>query len=77
MLAQQFEAQHSPACNDNGVFAPRRRAEPLDIVKVAAELSGSISVSYVADGVVMISSGREHAERTSGIAGEPLRLTAR
>jgi len=65
MLAQQLEAQASPACNDNGVFAPRRRAEPLDIVKVAAELSGWISLGYLADGVLMIASGREHGERTS------------
>jgi hypothetical protein len=71
MLAQQFEAQHSPACNDNGVFAPRRRAEPLDIVKVAAELSGWISESYIADGVLMIASRREHLERT--VASRPSR----
>jgi hypothetical protein len=65
MLAQQLEARHAPACNDNGVFAPRLRAEPLDILKVAAELSGWTSVTYAADGVLMIASGREHGERTS------------
>ena len=65
MLARQLEARHSPACNDNGQFAPRRRAEPLNILKIAAELSGWISVSYVADGVLMISPGREPDERTS------------
>jgi hypothetical protein len=65
MLARQLEAQPFPGCNDNGQFARRRRAEPLSILKVATELSGWISVSYVADGVLMISSGREHVERTS------------
>jgi hypothetical protein len=65
MLARQIEAQPSPAYNDNGQFAPRRRAEPLNILKAAAELSAWISVSYVADGVLIISSGREHAERPS------------
>ena len=65
MFARQPEAQPSPACNDNGEFAPRRRAEPLSIIKVAAELSAWISVSYVADGVLMISSGREPEERPS------------
>ncbi len=68
MLVRQLEAQPSPACNDNGEFAPRRRAAPPSILKVAAELSGSISVSYVADGVLMISSGQEHVERTSASA---------
>jgi hypothetical protein len=65
MFAQQLEAQPSPACNDNGEFARRRRAEPLSILKVAAKLFGWISFTYVADGVLMISSGREHAEHAS------------
>jgi hypothetical protein len=65
MLAQQLEAQPSPACNDNGEFARRRRDEPLSILKVAAELSRWILVSYIADGVLMISSGREQAGRTA------------
>ena len=65
MLARQLEAQHSLACNDNGEFAPRRRTEPLNMLKVAAELSAWISVSYVADGGLMISSGREPEERPS------------
>ena len=65
MLAQQLEARHSPACNDNGEFAPRRRAAPLDILKVATKLSGWMSLTYLADGVLMISSGREHVERTA------------
>jgi hypothetical protein len=58
MFAQQLTAQPSPACNDNGEFAPRRRAEPLSIIKVAVELSGWISVGSIADGVLMISSGQ-------------------
>jgi hypothetical protein len=65
MLAQQLEAQPLPICNDNGRFAPRRRGAPLDILRVAAELFGWISLTYVADGVLMISSGREHAKRIS------------
>ena len=65
MLARQLEAQPFPACNDNGEFALHRRAAPLNILKVATELSGWISVSYVADGVLMICSGREPVKRTS------------
>jgi hypothetical protein len=65
MLAQQLEARPSPPCNDNGEFAHRRRAAPPSILKVAAELSGWISVGYIADGVLMISSGREQAGRTA------------
>ena len=65
MFAQQLTAQPSPACNDNGEFAPRRRAEPQSILKVAAELSGWMSLTHVADGVLMISSGREQAGRTA------------
>ena len=65
MLVRQLEARPSPACNDNGEFAPLRRAEPLSILKVATELSGWISVGYVANGVLTVSSGREHVERTA------------
>ena len=74
MLARQLEAQHSPACNDNGQFAPRRSAAPPPPPQVcsgAVRLDlGELRRRRRGDDLV----GREHAERTSGIAGEPPRL---
>jgi len=55
MLPRQDQRGHTPACNDNSLFSCKRHPMPLSgIVWVATEVSGSVALSYVADGVLII-----------------------
>ncbi len=63
MLARHHRTRRSPACNDNGAFARPRTAPPQSILKIAAEVCGSISLSYVADGVTVIARGEQGGSR--------------
>ncbi len=56
MLPRHDQHRHAPACNDNGPFSGYRRdLLPLsNIVRVATEVAGSVALSYVADGVLII-----------------------
>ena len=55
MLPRQDQRRHTPACNDNGLFSCKRHPMRLSsIVRVATEVSGSVALSYVAEGVLII-----------------------
>ncbi len=54
MLARKLQTR-TTACNDNGVFVPSRtRAFGSSILNAAVETAGSVSLNYVADGVMII-----------------------
>ena len=57
MVARQNRQAHTPACNDNGPVLILCRATPephSTILRVASLLAGVVSVSYVAEGVLLI-----------------------
>jgi hypothetical protein len=60
MLARKHQHPRTTACNDNG-FIPMGRRDaraPLPtILRVATEATGPIALSYVADGVLIITRG--------------------
>ena len=61
MVAQQNQRAHTPACNDNGPVLILCRATPeprSPILRVASLLAGVVSVSYVAEGVLLITPGK-------------------
>jgi len=48
---------HTPACNDNGLFAALRfnpTPKAANIVQIATEVAGPISASCVVDGVLIL-----------------------
>jgi hypothetical protein len=56
--ASHVQKLTDPACNDNGVFGLLPRPTPLlGILAVAAQVAGPVSVSHVADGVMIIAPG--------------------
>ena len=59
MIARQLQCSRTTACNDNGVIASGRNAVgPVPtILRVAIGAGRPIALSYVADGVVIISRG--------------------
>jgi hypothetical protein len=59
MLARKHQHPRTTACNDNGFIPMRREARaPLPtILRVATEAIGPIALSYVADGVLIITRG--------------------
>ena len=59
MFARKYQRPRTTACNDNGFITLRRDARaPLPtILRVATEAAGPISLSYVADGVLIITRG--------------------
>ena len=64
-MFQQLSDSLTPACNNNGSFFRRRThrvAFPSGILRIASDTAGSICLSYVAQGVFIISS----QEPTSG-----------
>ena len=68
MFARQNQRQPARACNDNGLFSAIRQhnpASPLSIVRVAIDLGQSISLTYLADGVLIIGPGAEQDSRPS------------
>lgn len=57
MLAQRRPSHHTPACNDNGPFSAIRSnaTAPLsNIVRIATQVAGPVTVSYMAEGVLII-----------------------
>ena len=57
MLARRRPSHHTPACNDNGPFSAVRSnatAPLVNIIRVATDTAGPITVSYVAEGVLII-----------------------
>ena len=61
MVARQNRRAHKPACNDNGPVLILCRATPeprSTILGVASLLTGVVSVSYVAEGVLLIAPGK-------------------
>src|SRR3954454_4882329 len=57
MVARQNRQAHTPACNDNGPVLILCRATPeprSPILRVASLLAGVVSVSYMAEGVLLI-----------------------
>ena len=61
MVARQNRQAHTPACNDNGPVLILCRATPephSTILRVASLLAGVVSVSYVAEGVLLIEPAR-------------------
>ncbi len=44
----------SPTCNDNGAFVGASSASPVGILKIATELGGGISLTYVTERVAVI-----------------------
>jgi hypothetical protein len=63
-MFQQLSDRLTPACNDNASFFSRRghRAFPSSILEAASHTAGPICLSYVAQGVFIIS----RQESTSG-----------
>jgi len=59
MLARNHQRPRTTACNDNGFLPmPRDARAPLPtILRVATEAAGPISLSYIADGVLIITRG--------------------
>jgi hypothetical protein len=59
MIARQRQRPWTRACNDNGLITPPQEGMglPPTILRVAAETAGPIALSYVADGVLIISRG--------------------
>ena len=59
MFARKHQRPRTTACNDNGFIPMRRDARaPLPtILRVATEAVGLISLSYLADGVLIITRG--------------------
>lgn len=57
MLARLIPLRPTPACNDNGVRLPAALAarRPADIVRVAAAICGPVTMTYVADRVMVLS----------------------
>ena len=61
MVARQNRRALKPACNDNGPVLILCRATPeprSPILRVASLLAGVVSVSYVAEGVLLIAPGK-------------------
>ncbi len=57
MLTRKLQ-NRSTACNDNGIFArPAPSVSAPNIFTAAVQAVGPISLSYVADGVMIISGG--------------------
>jgi hypothetical protein len=57
MCARQPQTRATAACNDNGIFPVLRwgTARPAsNILRIASDFAGSISMSYVAGGVLII-----------------------
>ncbi len=66
MLARPPQTHRTPACNDNGTFPFRGRSPtPPNILDVAVEIAGSISLRYVAEGVLIIASARQAARNAA------------
>ena len=59
MIARQLQCSRTTACNDNGVIASGRNAVgPVPtILRVAIGAGRPIALSYIADGVLIISRG--------------------
>ncbi len=59
MFARKYQRARTTACNDNGFITIRRDATAplLTILQVATEAAGPISLSYIADGVLIITRG--------------------
>ena len=59
MIARQLQCFRTTACNDNGFIKfGRDTVRPIPtILHVAMEASRPIALSYVADGVLIISQG--------------------
>jgi len=57
MIARQLQCSRTTACNDNGFIRfGRDTVRPVPtILRVAREVIGPIALSYVADGVLIIS----------------------
>jgi hypothetical protein len=57
MCARQTQTRATAACNDNGIFPVLRRRTPRpvsNILRIAFDLGGPITMSYVAGGVLII-----------------------
>ncbi len=57
MLPRRSPSHYTPACNDNGPFSAIRSnatAPRSDIVRIATQVAGPLTLSYVADGVLII-----------------------
>jgi hypothetical protein len=62
MSARQIQRQPARACNDNGLFLALREhnpVRPLSVVRLAIDLGGSIWLTYLADGVLIIAPATE------------------
>jgi hypothetical protein len=59
MIARQLQCSRTTACNDNGIIATGRDAVgPVPtILRVAIGAGRPIALSYIADGVLIISRG--------------------
>jgi hypothetical protein len=59
MFARKHQRPRTTACNDNGFITMRQdtRAPLPTILRVATEAAGPISLSYIADGVLIITRG--------------------
>lgn len=74
MFAQEKRICRVPVCNDNGLFATLRQPCPVtSILQVAAETSHSVTMTYVADRVLIITAA-EHEGRRSQSARRAIRL---
>jgi hypothetical protein len=66
MFARQHQNRSARACNDNGFFLairPRDPVLPMSIVRIAIDLGGSISLTYLADGVLIIGPAAQNENR--------------
>ena len=57
MLPQRSPRHQTPACNDNGSFSAIRcntTPKAANIVRVATEVAGPVTLSYVVDGVLIL-----------------------
>jgi hypothetical protein len=59
MIARQLQCSRTTACNDNGIIATGRDAvgPAPTILRVAIGAGRPIALSYIADGVLIISRG--------------------
>ena len=61
--ASHIQRRTDPACNDNGVFGLLHSPMPLlGILNVATRVTGPVSVTYVADRVLIIAPGPAQAK---------------
>jgi hypothetical protein len=76
MFARPSQRPQTLASNDNGIFTfrPNAMAPLSNIVCVATEAAGSISLTYIADGVLAITRGQTFGRANTARPRETLSL---